>query len=64
MGEQLAQVAIDMITDYGIAAKLGYFMIDNTSNNDTMMVELSICKQINTPSYLPSSPIYIENSAP
>jgi hypothetical protein len=32
-----------VINDYRIASKVGYFIIDNTSNNDTIMEALSIC---------------------
>jgi hypothetical protein len=32
-----------VINNYGIASKVGYFMMDNASNNDTMIEALSIC---------------------
>ena len=31
-----------VVNDYRIASKIGYFMIDNTRNNDTIMEALSI----------------------
>jgi hypothetical protein len=33
---------MQVINDYGIASKVGYFMMDNADNNDTMMEALSI----------------------
>jgi hypothetical protein len=42
-GENLAQLVIEVVQDYEIPLKLGYFMMDNARNNDTLMVELSIC---------------------
>jgi hypothetical protein len=41
-GENLALVLMDVIRDWGIACKLGYMVMDNASNNDTMMHALSI----------------------
>ena len=32
-----------VINSYGIALKVGYFMMDNASNNDTIMEALSMC---------------------
>ena len=43
-GENQALVLIKVIKDYGIASKLGYFMMDNATTNDTMILELSYCK--------------------
>ena len=43
-GENLAQLVMEVVQDYKIPLKLGYFMIDNTRNNDTLIVELSICE--------------------
>ena len=37
---------MNVINDYGIASKVGYFMIDNASNNDTIIEALSTCKYI------------------
>jgi hypothetical protein len=34
---------MEVINDYGIALKVGYFMMDNASNNDTMIYALSTC---------------------
>jgi hypothetical protein len=44
-GENLAPVLIEVIRDWEIAQKLGYMVMDNASNNDTMMQALSIGKQ-------------------
>jgi hypothetical protein len=44
-GENLAPVLIDVISDWQIAQKLGYIVMDNASNNDTMMQALSIGKR-------------------
>jgi hypothetical protein len=40
-GENLALVLIDVIRDWEIAYKLGYIVIDNASNNNTIMQALS-----------------------
>ncbi len=32
-----------VVNDYGIASKIGYFMMDNVRNNDIMMDALSTC---------------------
>ena len=42
-GEHLAGKIMEVVETYRIASKLGYFMMDNASN-DTMMFELSLCK--------------------
>jgi hypothetical protein len=39
-GENQALVIIKVIAEFGIATKLGYFMIDNTTNNDTILAAL------------------------
>jgi hypothetical protein len=39
-GEDLATVLISVIGNWGFASKIGYFMMDNASNNDTMMRSL------------------------
>ena len=39
---------MEVINDYGIALKVGLFVMDNASNNDTMIEALSICMYINT----------------
>ena len=31
-----------VVNDYGIASKIGYFIMDNARNNDTIMDALSI----------------------
>src|SRR5947207_3008613 len=36
-GENLAVIVLDVIQDYGIQTKLGYFMCNNASNNNTML---------------------------
>ena len=43
-GEHLASKIMEVVETYGIASKLGYFMMDNASNNDIMMFKLSLCK--------------------
>ena len=35
--ENLAVKVLDVVKEWGFASKLGYFMMDNASNNDTMM---------------------------
>jgi hypothetical protein len=42
--KNLAQLVMEVVQDYKIPLKLGYFMMDNARNNDTLMVELSICE--------------------
>jgi hypothetical protein len=44
-GENLAPVLIEVIRDWEIAQKLGYMVMDNASNNDTIMQALLIGKQ-------------------
>jgi len=39
---------MEVINDYGIALKVGYFVMDNASNNDTMIKALLIYMYINT----------------
>lgn len=41
-GENLSPVILEVIVDYGFESNLGFFMMDNASNNDTMMNHLSI----------------------
>ena len=43
-GENISEVIMDVVKDYGIASKLGYFMMDNATNNDIMMDFLSLSK--------------------
>jgi hypothetical protein len=40
-GLNLVPVLMDVIRDWGIALKLGYIVMDNASNNDTMILALS-----------------------
>jgi hypothetical protein len=40
-GKNLAPVLMEVISDWEIALKLGYIVMDNASNNDTMMTALS-----------------------
>ena len=42
-GQNIANCVTQIINDYGIASKVGYFMMDNANNNDTMMEALSTC---------------------
>src|ERR1700736_2423191 len=42
-GQNQAESVIRVINDYGIALKVGYFVMDNASNNDTMIEALSTC---------------------
>lgn len=41
-GKNLAPYVIDAIREYNIERNLGYFVMDNADNNDTMMEELSL----------------------
>lgn len=41
-GSHLAAAVLDVVEDWGFASKLGYFMMDNAANNDTMMTSLSL----------------------
>jgi hypothetical protein len=43
-GENQSQLIMEIIEEYGIASKVGYFMMDNAENNETMMRSLSLCK--------------------
>lgn len=40
-GDNQAQLIYTVLEEYGILSKVGYFMMDNASNNDTMMLSLS-----------------------
>jgi hypothetical protein len=42
-GHNIASCIMQAINDYGIASKVGYFMMDNADNNDKMMEALSMC---------------------
>jgi hypothetical protein len=35
---------MEVVQDYEIPLKLGYCMVDNATNNDTLIGELSICE--------------------
>ena len=41
-GENQALVIMRLIIEFWIASKLGYFMMDNATNNDTMIAALSV----------------------
>ena len=40
-GENIAKYIHQVILDYGIEKNLGYFVMDNAPNNDTMITNLS-----------------------
>ena len=40
-GPNMADCVMEIINDYGIASKVGYFMMDNADNNGTMVKALS-----------------------
>src|SRR6478752_8617175 len=41
-GSHLAATILEVVDEWGFASKLGYFVMDNASNNDTMMRSLSL----------------------
>jgi hypothetical protein len=43
-GENQSQLVMEVIEEYGIACKVGYFMMDNAENNETMIRSLSLCE--------------------
>ena len=43
-GENQSQLVMRVIEEYGIASKVGYFMMDNAENNETMIRNLSLCE--------------------
>jgi hypothetical protein len=45
-GENQAQLVMKVIEEYGIASKVGYFMMDNAENNETMMKAISTSKDL------------------
>ena len=45
-GENQAKVVIAVILDFQIATKLGFFVGDNDSKNDTLCASLSECKPL------------------
>lgn len=40
-GHNIAGCVMQVINDYGIASKVGYFMMDNAGNNNTIIEALS-----------------------
>ncbi|EJP61141.1 putative transposase [Beauveria bassiana ARSEF 2860] len=40
-GENMAEAIMEFIREYGIASKVGYFMMDNASNMNTMIDQIS-----------------------
>lgn len=43
-GNNIAKTLLEIIRDWGIANKLGWIVMDNASNNDSMMEKLSVSK--------------------
>lgn len=41
-GENLAAVVIEVVTEWNIQGNLGYFMMDNADNNDTMIKTIAL----------------------
>jgi hypothetical protein len=39
-GENMAEVVLNILFDYGIEGSLGYLMMDNASSNDTLVLEI------------------------
>jgi hypothetical protein len=37
-GANIAEIVIEVLQEYGIEEKLGYFIGDNTGNNDTLVI--------------------------
>jgi hypothetical protein len=65
-GPNIAGCIMQIVNDYGIASKVGYFMMDNADNNDTMMTALSTrtyhrFTSYQTGSAVPSPPISSAN---
>ncbi|KAM4061804.1 transposase-like protein [Hirsutella rhossiliensis] len=40
-GENMAEAIMEFVREYGIASKIGYFMMDNASNMNTMIDKVS-----------------------
>lgn len=40
-GDNQSLCVLEVIVEYGIASKLGFFVMDNASNNDTLIMGLS-----------------------
>jgi hypothetical protein len=43
LGQNQAESIMKIINEYGIASKVGYFMMDNAKTNDKMIEALSTC---------------------
>lgn len=41
-GSNLSDILIQVLNEYELIEKIGWFMLDNCSNNDTMLEHLSI----------------------
>jgi hypothetical protein len=41
-GSHLAAAVLEVVDEWGFASKIGYFVMDNAGNNDTMMRSLSL----------------------
>jgi hypothetical protein len=41
-GTNLAEAVMEVVKEWNIQSNLGYFMMDNADNNDTMMREIAI----------------------
>lgn len=41
-GANLAEVVLEVIKEWEIQDNLGYFMMDNANNNDTMLKDVAI----------------------
>ena len=52
-GENLALLVWQVLDDYQIKSKVGFFMMDNASNNDTLIQSLSILLTQDSISYNP-----------
>lgn len=51
-GENQAAVIADVLVDYEIEYKLGFFVGDNAQSNDTLCTALSACKLIYEVTYI------------
>ena len=40
-GKNLASVVLKVLDEWGVVLKLGFFVMDNATNNDTMMEKIS-----------------------
>ncbi len=47
LGENLLKYIIEVLIEYKIKENLGYFVIDNAPNNNTIMASLSLSLQHN-----------------